>query len=85
MAIWLHRNEVTFRGIAPSGDAIQHAVGGGFLCLEQRWLRPLAPCTPVTIDLYPCVIVSMTSGGTISGVPLPVLKKKTMEEDIKWD
>ena len=35
-AIWLHRNEVIFRGVAPSGDAIQHGGGGGsFLGTEM--------------------------------------------------
>ena len=27
-AIWIHRNEVIFRGVTPSSDAIVHAVGG---------------------------------------------------------
>ena len=74
--IWLHKNKVIFRGVAPSGDAIQHAARGGVLFLEQRWLRPLTPCTPVTIDLYPYIILSMTLGGNSSGVSLPHLKKK---------
>ena len=56
-AIWIHRNEVIFRGVTPSSDAIIYAAGGG-VChfLEQRRFRPLARCAPVMIDLYLCVI-----------------------------
>ena len=31
-AIWLHRNEVIFRGVTHSSDAIIHAAGGVFSC-----------------------------------------------------
>ena len=34
-AIWIHRNEVIFRGVTPSSDAIQHAAGGFF----YSWTR----------------------------------------------
>ena len=30
-AIWIHRNEVVFRGISPSGDAIRHTAEGFYL------------------------------------------------------
>ena len=47
--ILLHRNEIIFRGVTPSSDAILHTAGGG----------------------------------TISGVPLPHLKKKDNIIDYK--
>ena len=34
-AIWTHKNEVIFRGVTPSGDAIQHTAGGFF----YSWTR----------------------------------------------
>ena len=34
-AIWIHRNEVIFGDVTPSGDAIQHAAGGFF----YSWTR----------------------------------------------
>ena len=34
-AIWTHRNEVIFRGVTPSGDAIQHTTEGFF----YSWTR----------------------------------------------
>ena len=45
-AIWIHKNEVIFKGVAPSGDAIQHAVGG----LLYSWNRG----GPGPSQLYPC-------------------------------
>ena len=61
-AIWIHRNEVMFRGVAPSGDF--NTPGGGG-CLLYSWNRGrLRPFAPVTIDLYPCVIISITSRDT---------------------
>ena len=76
-AIWIHRNEVIFWGVTLSSDAIIH-VAYPPVChfLDKRRFRPLAHRAPVTIDLYPCVIISMTLGGTIFGVPLPLFKKK---------
>ena len=34
-AIWIHRNEVIFRGVTPSDNVIQHAAGGFF----YSWTR----------------------------------------------
>ena len=47
-AIWFHRNEVIFRGVAPSGDAIQHAGWGGGVSFPGTEVAQ-APHT-----LYPC-------------------------------
>ena len=45
-AIWLHRNEVIFSGVVPSGDAIQHAAGGFFF--------PGTEIAQAPRTLYPC-------------------------------
>ena len=78
-AIWVHRNDVIFRGVAPLGDAIQHAAR---VCSIPGTEEAQAPhtYTPVTIDLYPCVIISMTPRDTISGVLPPSFQKKKKED-----
>ena len=45
-AIWIQKNEVIFKGVAPSSDAIQHATGG----LLYSWNRG----GPGPSQLYPC-------------------------------
>ena len=55
--------------------------GGFILLMDQRRFWPLTPSTPVMLDLYPYVIISMTLGDTILGA-FPSLfskKKKTIQ------
>ena len=54
--------------------------GGFILLMEQRRLRPLTPSTPVMLDMYPYVIISMTLGDTILGVFPPSFKKNNIHD-----
>ena len=39
-AIWIHRNEVIFRGISPSGDAITHTAEGFYFSWHRGGIGP---------------------------------------------
>ena len=75
-AIWLHRNEVVFRGRSPSVDAIQHDARGIALLLESRRLRPLELCTSVTDYLFCFITLMKSGGGSAQGTPFAVFQKK---------
>ena len=39
-AIWIHRNEVIFKGISPSGDAITHTAEGFYFSWHRGGIGP---------------------------------------------